>query len=639
MAARRKTSGSRTAATPAPSSLALRIALWLALLAVIAVLPGAFNRWVLPKDALLALAAVVGAFGFARGRLPRWFWIAIAVGGALLVVAVVFSAAPIAQLWGRYPRYEGLITLPVYLASVWLGARILGPERDASLVTTFRAAASTVAILLGALSVVEAFGGRPFSSNLARPGAFLGNATDQGVVGATLFLILIPVAVQAGVFDRRRVLAVAGTAGGLVAVVLSESRAAILAAVAGILVLGVLALVRAGRDGQAGEVTQPARFARLGWRRLIPVVAVPLVALAALIFAIPDTRGRVLGLSPLSGSTITDRFAIWSAALKVLGQHPLIGVGPSGFLDAVPATYDPASGSTLGIASVLDSPHAWPLQFALAGGVPLLVLALAAAIAVLVVGIRAWNAAKDDLTLAGALASLVAGGLALATHLTSPGTGILECLLIGIVIARAPGAVLKRPARVAMRAALAAWAVFLSVAAFSEIAIQSALVEIPTDAVGASRSFDAVQGVRFWDVDLSSIAAESFAAASDRKVTGSAQLAVAWAKRSLAQTPDTQAALVALGVGETAQGNLTAAHDALATAYRNDASNEQALYRLGVVSALQKNFTTSRTELTQATVLKPTDADPWNALAYVDQQLGDQAAANAAHAKAVALEG
>jgi O-antigen ligase len=620
MAQRRPTSRAR-GVEPAPSTLALRVALWLALLAVIAVLPGAFNRWVLPKDAVLAVAALVGAFGIARGRLPRWFWIAIGAGAIVLILAVIFSAAPIAQLWGRYPRYEGLITLPVYLAAVWLGARIFGPVRDAKIVDTFRAAVATVALLLGALSVVEALGGRVFSSNLARPGAFLGNATDQGIVGATFFLLLVPVAVESGAFDRRRVLAIAGTIAGLSAVVLSESRAAILAAIVGLVVLGVFAAVRAG------------------WRRLVAVVLVPLAALAVLVFAIPDTRSRVLGLSPLAGSTITDRFAIWNAAFEVIGKHPLLGVGPSGFLDAVPATYNPASGSTLGIATVIDSPHAWPLQFALAGGIPLLVLALAAAVVVLVVGIRAWNAERADLTLAGAIASLVAGGFALATHLTSPGTGILECLLIGIVVARAPRGVLKRPARVAIRVGLAAWAVFLSVMAFSEIAIQSALTEIPTDAAGASRTFNAVQGVRFWDSDLSSIAAESFAAASDSKVPGAAALAVSWAHRSLAQTPNTQAALVALGVGETASGNLAAAHDALATAYRNNKSNEQALYRLGVVSALQKNFTASRGELLQATVLKPTDADPWNALAYVEQELGNETAANAAHAKAVALGG
>jgi hypothetical protein len=395
-----------------------------------------------------------------------------------------------------------------------------------------------------------------------------------------------------------------------------------------------------------------------GW----PVLGLAVVGLIAVSFLDPVTRSRILGLSPLSGSTISDRFEIWRSAWQVLSEHPLLGVGPSGFLDAVPATYDPAGGSTLGITSVLDAPHSWPLQFALAGGWPLLILALGAAVAVVVIGLRAWwtSAGSSSGFLAGALAAIVASGIGLLTHLTSPGDAILPCFLIGVLIARptvvvaevvaAAGSVsgaarvatripIRIPTRAVQRIALGVWALFLLVAAFSEIALQSALDEIPRNAAVANSELENIQAVRFWDADLSSIAAESFAAATDQKIPGSPALAVSWALRSQRITPGTQASLVALGVGETAGGHLAAGASALSDAVRGDAANEQAFYRLGVTRALQKNYPASRGDLVAAAKLDPTDAAPWDALAYVYQQLGSKSQADAAHARAVALGG
>ncbi len=186
---------------------------------------------------------------------------------------------------------------------------------------------------------------------------------------------------------------------------------------------------------------------------------------------------------------------------------------------------------------------------------------------------------------------------------------------------------------------LAVWAAFLVVMAFSEIAVQSALDEIPQSASQANSALESVQAVRFWDADLASIAAESFAAASDQNAPGAAKLAIVWARRSLAITPGTQASLVALGVGESASGQLPAAVSTLRQAVRGNPANEQAAYRLGVALALQKNYPDARDELLAASRLDKTDPAPWNALAYVYQQLGDKTLANAAHAHATNLGG
>ncbi|WP_166804835.1 hypothetical protein [Cryobacterium sp. Sr8] len=118
---------------------------------------------------LAAIAVALASVAVSRGRLPRWFVIAAASAAALALLGVLLSAAPAAQLWGRWPRYEGLVTLPVYFGALWAGARLLGPGVPAARVRTLLRAAATAAIALGAVSVLEALGARPFATDLARP--------------------------------------------------------------------------------------------------------------------------------------------------------------------------------------------------------------------------------------------------------------------------------------------------------------------------------------------------------------------------------------------------------------------------------------------------------------------------------------
>ena len=99
--------GARTGLTgAAPTKTRLRaatVATWLLVLASIVLLPDAFVRWFLPKDLLAAAAVTVASVAVARGRLPRAFVLASLGAGLLALVAVLLSAAPGAQLWGRWP--------------------------------------------------------------------------------------------------------------------------------------------------------------------------------------------------------------------------------------------------------------------------------------------------------------------------------------------------------------------------------------------------------------------------------------------------------------------------------------------------------------------------------------------------------
>lgn len=607
-------------------------AIWLLVLASIVLWPDAFVRWFLPKDALAAIAVVLASLSGARGRLPRWFVAASAVAAVVALAAVLMSAAPAAQLWGRWPRYEGLVTLPVYFGAVWAGARLLGPGAPASGERMLVRAASLAATLLGVVSLLEGCGVCLIPSDLARPGALTGNATDQGILGA-LFLALLAlpvlrawtarptagVGVAPAMGALERVALSVALLFALATVILSASRAGLLGA---LVVLLTLAAHESARLHTARRRTNSTEISGTKSRiapptpvsgknsvelvhpglRTLAVTGGTVLLLVGGALAVPFTRDRLLGASPLSGSSLEARFAYWQQSLAALAGHPL-GVGASGFLNA----NAPASTG----ADTLDSPHNWVFQVLLAGGLPLLVVVLGIVVAAAVVGVRAWrgsttghaDAGRADL-LAAAGAGLAGFGVALLTHFTAPSTTILAALLIGVLVSRAPEAdtksgsavvpdsgtgshstagsgstVTSRPTRGAGASAtsrrfapgirsvlLLGWAVWLIVLSGADVPLAAGVTAAAHgDVAGAEASFDRARALRPWDADLTSIAAQALAAAADARVAGAAEPTVLWAERSRALLPGTVATERALAVGQLNAGDLAGARSTLAS--------------------------------------------------------------------------
>ena len=561
----------RAAARPAPvppgRRRAATVALWLLVASSIFFLPDAFVRWFLPKDALAAIAVVLASVGVARGRLPRWFVAAASAALAVALLSVLISAAPGVQLWGRWPRYEGLVTLPVYFGAVWTGARLLGPAAPTDTLRTLTRAIATAAIALGLVSLLEAGGARPIATDLARPGSLTGNATDQGVLGAIFCAMLILPVLRAWTEPRKAFAERAWLSTALLlaaaTVIVSASRAGLLAAVTVLGILMVLEIVRS-----------------TGRRRLRPV---GLTALAGVVLiggalAVPFTRSRLLGASPLSTQSLEGRFTFWSDAADVLAERPL-GVGVSGFLNAN------SRNSTSD--SVLDSPHNWVIQVLLAGGIPLLAVVVGLLVTAAVIGLRSWrrlcvpepvsaaarrstsglvsaDAARSDV-LAGALGALGGFGVALLTHFTAPSTTIVAAFLLGVLVTGAPDGGLRgqiRPgstrlaATAARTAILGVWSIWLVILVSAEIPLASGVSNAARGDIQAAESaFEAAYAIRPWDADLAGIAAQSFAAAADARVPGAAALAVDWAELSRAALPNTATTERALAVGQFADGN------------------------------------------------------------------------------------
>ena len=105
--------------------------------------------------------------------------------------------------------------------------------------------------------------------------------------------------------------------------------------------------------------------------------------------ALPTTRGRVLTATELSQQTVKGRTLLWGETLKLVRDNPLLGVGPSDWVDTIPAYHDPHYERVVGPADPPDSPHDWILQAAAAGGLGLALIGLILAVCVLRRGARA----------------------------------------------------------------------------------------------------------------------------------------------------------------------------------------------------------------------------------------------------------
>jgi hypothetical protein len=206
------------------------------------------------------------------------------------------------------------------------------------------------------------------------------------------------------------------------------------------------------------------------------------VAAAAL--AVPSTRSRPVGTSPFPGHTVTGRVLLWGETARLVGDRPLLGVGPGGYADAIPTYHDARYERRVGAQNPPDSPHDRILQAAAAGRLPLALLAVALAVLTLARGRRAvevQSAAGEAAAFGGMLAGLVGYGVTLLFHFTSPGTTPLAAVLGDALLADPARAgpvrpaVWRRAAGVLGALAWAALAVVLASAAVAELPLRSAL--------------------------------------------------------------------------------------------------------------------------------------------------------------------
>jgi Flp pilus assembly protein TadD len=581
-------------------------AIWILGLAPAVVLPGALNRFVFIKLTLGAAALACALMAGLPGRLQRSSRILLILAGVTLASAALLGQAPVAQLVGRAPRYEGMLALSVYVGALLMGAWLLGSGANPALRAHLIKATAVAASLIAIVALLEALGLHPQATSASRPGSLLGNATEQGAYGA-------------------------GVVGLCLHAIARRDRWAICAVVAG----GVLVVTSASRGALLGMVAAVAATVILGTPKVRRVAASALGVGVVAALALPLTRQRLLMQSPLSHQTVTGRGLEWGETLRLIGQHPLLGVGPSGFLDASPSVQS-AQYVRLAGAARLDSPHSLPLQIANGGGVVLLFIA----------AVLGWFIVRNILTLRrratdapwaiGAGAAITGWATVLLTHFTGPGSTPLFCLLAGSLLAEPR----SRPARLVVRRVTAAAATALSalllLAGIAEIPLRDGLRALQGgDGPTAVHDFGVAHALRPWDADLDAQIAHALIA---QPLPEQRSLVVeGYLHRAEAAFPENPWVLTDSGLHAGKAGNLTEALAYLDHAHRV-APNDPEIYLIrGQVRARLDNTAGAIDDLRACAILSPNSPRPLQVLANVYRQVGQIKLADATLAQAAAL--
>ena len=586
---------------------------------------------------VLLAAVVVGLATVAPrgGGLPRPVLVTGLLGVGVALVAGVASAAPWASLLGRFPRYEGLPLLLTYVAMAYAGSRLVRPASPA-LRRQAGWALTAATVVLAGFAVVE---------TIVRQGerilTTLGNASAAGMFGAMALGLLGHQAVLGRAGERAWVPRV-GAVAAIVLTALSGSRGAFLAA--GVVLLGLLVAavweLRRRPDSTAGRA--PGGRVAPPWRPVAEVVGA-LALLALVVLALPMTRSRVSGRSPLAADTVTGRELLWRETVRLIADRPVLGVGPSGFVDAIGAFHDAAWQRAVGPALPPDSPHNIVLQVAAAGG--LVGLVVVAGLLALV-GLELVRRLRGgDRWALGTLSSMVGLGVALLFHFTDPGVLLPAMFLAGSGLA-VGGAPAARPVREEaagwsswwLRSAAALLAVFALLGLTAETNLwRGGRALVDGDPVRAAAAFDTAQRITPWDADLPRRAGEAevrAASAQGRPAGQDPQSAVVRLRAACYRLPRSTECRLALADALDLAGRPADALTVLRAAARLDPTNVDVLLRTGIDLAQTGDTTGAERAFRRAAELRPSAADPWDDLAILYERSGRDTEAAAARAEA-----
>jgi O-antigen ligase len=265
-----------------------------------------------------------------------------------LAVAAAFGADRLYAWTGTPERHLGLLGWGLIVLALLIG-RSLDLARDGSALRWGLVAAGLGG---GAVAAAEAVGWEPrWLAVDARLSGTLGSPAFLGAAVGLLLPCLVGIAADRAIERRQRTLAGIGAALLVVAGVGSGARAA-----------------------WFGLAVAAAVVAVVHRHRVRPVhVGLVAIAVAAVLVLTP-AGSRLGSLTDRGEPGGRSRLDEWGVALRVIGQHPLVGVGPEGyriaFAEGVDASYERAHGRD----PLPDRAHSAPLDVALAGGLPALVL-------------------------------------------------------------------------------------------------------------------------------------------------------------------------------------------------------------------------------------------------------------------------
>ncbi len=330
----------------------------------------AFSDFNPPKLVVFAIIVLCGlVWLWARDRRTsissREPWAAgLAVGGVLLFTSMLGSARSGGLAFDGLRDLGGL---GLAFSLAFMASRV--PQlKSASATFT---ASSSLLIFLGAYAPVAILlaqalldlGINPFDLP-HRSGVFSSTLGNSGFAGelavlAIPFLSLLPQQIAAG---RARATAIAGSLAGILAVIwMSESRAAMVAAV---IVTAFLFLTRRRTkpraDASKTGVAKP--WLVLGFAGLLIAIGATLVVLQQTSKAPASPLKRLSSLAHLDRGTNLVRVELAKDSVEMFRGHPWFGVGGASFVNHHGFYRSAAEWSTSGLRSQVLAPHCEPLR-------------------------------------------------------------------------------------------------------------------------------------------------------------------------------------------------------------------------------------------------------------------------------------
>ena len=357
---------------------------------------------------VIAVGAGLALLALSLGRtgslvVPWGAWSASAgVLGVLMVLATVLSGTVWRSVLGAPLRLEGMLAWFGFATAFAVGLSLRRQHGDVATDALVRVVVIAVIVVgavgIGELAGVEVdsdlieFRGR-VRSTLGNPAAFAG-----------FMLLVAPLAATAWLRqDWWRWAGVGAACLSLVGIAAAQSRGAWLAA--GVVVVAVAAMRLRGQ---------------FRW-----VAAAALLAAAA--------GSAFTGRWHQAVADFGERVAIWRVAVSAIGDNPVLGVGPEGFIVAFGERVSDETIREIGRTAVVDRAHNGVLDFAVSfGGIAgLLFTVLLGA-----VGVAALKAVRGgDWRLVALAAGVMAYGLQQLVLFAHPAVDTVWWLMIGFLVA------------------------------------------------------------------------------------------------------------------------------------------------------------------------------------------------------------
>ncbi len=314
----------------------------------------------------LALWAIKGVVAGFRVRWSPLFWVAMALV-FLALLSTILSVSPMASLSGAYLRYEGLTSLLIYAALLFLAVQHFDSERKR---LALAKAVVVGAVIVAIYGIIQGLGLDPIAwgsatFEMSRTFSTLGNPIVLGGYLAVAFAIALALAISSKGAVRSAQWA-AACAVIAVPLATSLSRGAWIAAGFGA-ALALLAVAQL----EKGRTRRRLKGGAIA-------IAVAAVALSAgyLAGAAEGPRSRLLTLaSPLQGSG-SSRIEIWKSAISMMEARPILGSGPDTFGLVFPR-YETLKSARLFPETLADNAHNLVLQTGATLGIPALLSYLA----------------------------------------------------------------------------------------------------------------------------------------------------------------------------------------------------------------------------------------------------------------------